>query len=126
MHDTLREAYERSELIDITTIGARTGSPRRIEIAFHHFDGTFYITGRPGRARDWLANLHANPEFTVHLKQSSGADIPATAAAITDPDERARILYRILVESWGNPTAKADHILPRWVEGAPLVRFDPI
>jgi hypothetical protein len=33
------------------------------------------------------------------------------------------VLYRILTESWDNEPAKAEHILPRWVNGAPLVEF---
>ena len=110
-------------MIDITTIGARSGAPRRIEIVFHHFDGEYFITGMLGRKRDWLANLKANPGFTVHLKKGLTVDLPATAAEISDPDDRARVLRRILIESWDNEPAKADHILPRWVEGAPLVRF---
>ena len=32
-------------------------------------------------------------------------------------------VYRILTESWGNEPSKAENILPRWVEGAPLVHF---
>ena len=123
MYDELKTAYERGELIDITTIGAKSGNAHRIEMGFHHFDGTFYLTGRPGRKRDWLANVIANPEFTVHLKQSMTADIAVRGSEVTDPDERSRIMYRILVESWGNPIAKADHILDRWAEGAPLASF---
>jgi hypothetical protein len=65
----------------------------------------------------------ANPQFTVHLKDDVIADIPATARLIVDEDERAAILYRILTESWDNEPAKARHILPRWVEDAPLVEF---
>ena len=123
MQDALAQAYNNGELIDITTIGARSGNSHRIEMGFHHFDGSFYLTGRPGRGRDWLANLKANPEFTVHLTQSTRADIAASATEVTDADERASVLYRILIESWGNPKSKADHILQRWVDGAPLVEF---
>ncbi len=110
-------------MIDITTVGARTGVHRRIEINFVHLDGSYYITGRPGNRRDWLANLKANPAFTVHLKRGLTADIAAEAEEITDEDQRADVLYRILTESWGNEPSKADHILPRWVTGAPLVEF---
>ena len=109
---------------DITTTGARTGVPRRLEIVFHHFDGEYFITGKPGFKRDWLANLKANPEFILHLKRGVRADVSAAATPITNPEERAAVLYRILTESWGNPPEKADHILDRWVSSAPLVRFD--
>ena len=46
--------------IDITTLGARTGIPRRIEIWFHRVDGRWYLTGMPV-PRNWYANLRAHP-----------------------------------------------------------------
>ena len=117
-------ALEAGGLCDITTVGARSGRPRRIEIVFHHFDGQYFITGRPGAKRDWLANLTANPEFTLHLKGVREVDLDAKAEVIADDEARAEVLYRILTESWGNEPSKANHILPRWVVGAPLVKFD--
>lgn len=117
-------ALEAGGLCDITTVGARSGQPRRIEIVFHHFDGQYFITGRPDTKRDWLANLIANPEFTLHLKGGLEADLDAKAEAITNDEQRAEVLYRILTDSWDNEPSKADHILPRWVAGAPLVKFD--
>ncbi|NNC74645.1 MAG: nitroreductase family deazaflavin-dependent oxidoreductase [Acidimicrobiia bacterium] len=123
MDTAIKSALDRGGVIDITTVGAKSGTHRRIEIVFHHFDGSYYITGKPGIKRDWLANLNANPGFTVHLKGALTADLSASAAAIVDEEERAKVLYRILTESWGNEPAKADHILPRWVNDAPLVEF---
>ena len=69
MDDAVRQALERDTLIDITTTGRRTGQPRRIEIWFHYQDGRILITGSPG-ARDWYANMAADPHFTWHFKQS--------------------------------------------------------
>ena len=122
MDTTVENALQRGGVIDITTFGAKTGTPRRIEINFHHFDGSYYITGQPGRKRDWLANMRTNPKFTVHLKHGL-ADISAEAEEITGEERRGEVLYRILTESWNNVPAKAEHILPRWVKGAPLVEF---
>lgn len=76
--------------IDITTIGRRSGLPRRIEIWFLNVGGTIYITGSPG-TRDWFANLVANPRFIFHLKESTAADLPATATVVHDVDERHRV-----------------------------------
>jgi deazaflavin-dependent oxidoreductase (nitroreductase family) len=123
MDAAVKDSLDRGGVIDITTFGAKTGKPRRIEINFHHLTGNYYITGQPGRKRDWLANLKANPSFTVHLKHGVTADVEAEAELITDEDQRADVLYRILTESWDNVPAKAEHILPRWVKGAPLVEF---
>lgn len=99
MDATTEHALQNDRLIDITTIGAKTGTPHRIEIAFHNFDGTLYISGRPGK-RDWYANLVAHPQFTIHLKQSTQADLAATATPITDAAARKPILSKI-VEKWG-------------------------
>ena len=92
MDDDIKEALQgRDVVIDITTTGRRTGQPRRIEIWFHNIDGRIITTGQPG-PRDWLANLIANPEFTLHLKGDVKADLPATARVITDPEERRAIM----------------------------------
>lgn len=123
METAVKSALDRGGVVDITTLGAKSGMDRRIEINFITLDGNHYITGNPGRKRDWLANMKANPEFTIHLVHGLSADLQAEATEITSQEERADVLYRILTESWGNPTAKADHLLPRWVEGAPLVEF---
>jgi deazaflavin-dependent oxidoreductase (nitroreductase family) len=80
--------------IDITTLGARTGTPRRIEVWFHRVDGRWYLTGMPV-PRSWYANLRVNPRFTVHLKHGVTADLPATAAPVDEPTRR-RVITAIL------------------------------
>jgi hypothetical protein len=126
MDDEITAALTGGGIADITTVGRKTSKPRRIEIAFHHLDGEWFLTGKPGIARDWLANLLAEPRFTLHLKRGVEADVPAAAEPITDPDERAAVLFRILTESWDTEPEKARAVLPRWVEGSPLVRFRPV
>ncbi len=123
MDPSIEQALKRGGLADITTTGRKSGQPRRIEIVFHSLDGDRYITGSPGRKRDWLANLGTNPEFTLHLKGGVQADVLATAQVLTDPDDREAALRRILLESWDNPPEKVDHIIGRWVATAPLIRF---
>jgi deazaflavin-dependent oxidoreductase (nitroreductase family) len=100
MDDRIRRGLSRGHLIDITTTGRRTGRPRRIEVVFHNFGGRIYISGMPG-PRAWYANLVANPSFTFHLKGPVKADLPATARAITDPDERRRV-FGDIVKVWRN------------------------
>ena len=80
---------------------SEVGPTRRTEIYFHQFDGKFYLTGRPGFKRDWVANIVANPDFTLHLKHGVNADVAVHGEPEPDPEERARILYRALTESWG-------------------------
>jgi deazaflavin-dependent oxidoreductase (nitroreductase family) len=92
--DAIAAAIRQGGIIDITTTGKRSGSPRRIEIVFFYFDERIYISGAPGR-RAWLANLHADPHLTFHLKRGVKADLPATARIITDEAERRPILERV-------------------------------
>jgi deazaflavin-dependent oxidoreductase (nitroreductase family) len=101
MESAVKEAMDRGGLADITTIGRKTGEGRRIEIYFHQFDGAYYLTGKPGRPRDWSANIIANPEFTLHLKKDVTADVVVVGEPEPDREERAHILRRALIESWG-------------------------
>ena len=89
----IRTALARGGTIDITTVGRKSGKPRRLEIVFHNIDGRIYISGTPTPTRrSWLANLEANPRFTFHLKGAAPADLPATARIIDKETERRRIL----------------------------------
>jgi deazaflavin-dependent oxidoreductase (nitroreductase family) len=102
MDDRIRSALFRSQVIDLTTTGRRTGRPRRIEIFLHEKDGLLFISGMPraDRTRDWIYNVGADPRVVVHLKQSVVADIPATARVITDPDERQPLIADA-AKRWG-------------------------
>lgn len=117
MDAKIKEALEKDRVIDITTTGRKTGAPRRIEIWFHNLDGKLYITGRPGRTRDWYRNMVAHPDFTFHLKNTVQADIPATATPITDVAARREVLARLL------PRMNMDDQLEEWVANSPLVEL---
>jgi deazaflavin-dependent oxidoreductase (nitroreductase family) len=99
--DHVRTALHRSQTIDLTTIGRRTGRQRRIEIFLHDEDGRLFISGMPraDRTRDWIHNIRAEPRVVVHLKHAVAADLPATAREITDPDER-RPLIQAAAKRW--------------------------
>ncbi len=102
MNDQIRRALSHPGLIDITTTGRRSGEPRRIEIVYHVFDERIYISGMPraDRRRSWLANLDADPQLTIHLKNGPVADVPATARIIDEPAERRAVLERIIATAW--------------------------
>jgi deazaflavin-dependent oxidoreductase (nitroreductase family) len=103
MDDTIRRALDQGHRIDITTIGRRTGTPRRIELVFHNLDGRIVISGIPfpGRTRGWIYNLEADPRITIHLKGPvAHADLEGTARVITDPAER-RALLNGVARNWG-------------------------
>ena len=110
----ISEALRKDRTIDIITIGAKTGLPRRTEIWFTNLNGRIIICGTPNAEdkkgeytpRDWLANLRAQPNFTFCLKESVQMELPAKAVEIVDPQDRREIMsapetkwYRDQVES---------------------------
>ena len=119
------EATMADHTVHITTIGAKSNEPRRIEIWFHNVDGTVYLTGLPG-PRDWYANLLAHPHFTFHLTHGVRADLPATGVPVTDPAERARLFDAIITgidDLYARRGSDRRVAHPdRWVAGSPLVR----
>jgi deazaflavin-dependent oxidoreductase (nitroreductase family) len=115
LDEKVRGALSKGGVIDITTVGRRSGQPRRIEIVFHNIEGRMYISGQPSpRRRSWLANLDARPDFTVHLKGAVRADLPAKARIIENDAERRRVLAPI-AKAW----KRSD--LDRMVRESPLI-----
>ena len=113
--EKVRSALARGGTIDITTVGRASGRPRRIEIVFHNIDGRIYISGIPSpRRRSWLANLEAQPAFTLHLKGAVRADLPARARIIDDEAERRRILPAV-ARNWRRNDVE------RMVQQSPLI-----
>jgi hypothetical protein len=104
--------------IDITTNGRLSGELRRIEIWFLNIDGLIYITGTPG-PRDWFANLLADPSLIFHLKETTTADLPAQATAVTDPDERSQVFAASSASWYLHQGDSLDSLL----NDAPMVRL---
>jgi deazaflavin-dependent oxidoreductase (nitroreductase family) len=115
MDEQIQRELARGRTADITTIGRKSGQPRRIEIWYHNLDGRIYLTGTPG-TRDWYANLVANPALTLHLKERLHADLPARAVPIVEPDAKRAILSRIL-HNINRPASE----LETWIARSPLV-----
>lgn len=111
----------RLRTVDITTTGARTGEPRRIEIWYHRVDGRWWITGTPGHPRAWLANLEADPSLVLHLKQDVAADLPATARVVRDPAERREVLTGLIAGMPDGIGVRMD--LDEMVGSAPLIEL---
>ena len=114
MDPAARDALRRSQTIDITTTGRRSGEPRRIEIAIHPIGGRLWISGIPSRRRRaWIHNLEADPRLTVHLKGDVRADLPARARVVTDEAERRSVLTYI-ARIWRRPDVDS------------MVRYSPL
>lgn len=127
MDDAVRRALEigpdstrEDRLVDITTYGAKTGEPRRIEIVFRRLDGHWYLTGTPG-PRSWYANLRKNPRLIFHLKHNVVADLPATARPITTDTERRQVLPPLVAEVQAIRGGELD--VADWLARSPLVEL---
>ena len=119
MEPALAAALHRSQVIDLTTTGRRSGEPRRIELFLHDLDGRLFISGMPSpRKRDWLLNVEAQPHVTVHLKRGVVADVPALARVVEDPAER-RPLIEAAAARWGR------HDVERMMQQSPLIEIAP-
>ncbi len=114
----IQTALARDMTIDITTTGRRSGKQRRIEIWFLNVGGAIYITGSTGR-RDWYANLMANPDFVFHLKESTTADLVATATVVSEHDER-RSVFEAATAKW----YRDQEPLERLIADAPVLEIN--
>ncbi|MDT0165478.1 nitroreductase family deazaflavin-dependent oxidoreductase [Actinotalea sp. AC32] len=120
MKASLEQALHRSQVVDLTTTGRRTGQPRRIEIFLHDLDGRLFISGMPFPAkRRWLLNVEADPHVVVHLKHGVVADVPAVARVVEDPAER-RPLIEAAARRWGRDD------VDRMMEQSPLIELTPV
>lgn len=125
MNEKIREALKKDRTIDIVTIGAKSGLPRRIEIWFTNVGGRVIICGTPNAKggkgpytpRHWLANLRAHPEFTFCLKESLRMELPARAVEIVDPEDR-RFLMSAPETKWYRDQGNSIDDL---VRGSPIV-----
>lgn len=121
------EALNKDKTIDIITIGAKSGLPRKIEIWFTNVSGRIIICGTPNAKglkgqyspRDWLANLRKNPEFTFCLKESIQVELPARAVEIVDPIERRIIMSAPETQWYRDQVESIDEL----VDGSPIVEI---
>jgi hypothetical protein len=121
----IQDALQNDLTIDIITIGAKTGLPRRIEIWFTNVNGRIIICGTPNAKgekgqyspRDWLANLRAHPDFTFCLKESIRIELPATAVEIVDPDDRRYLMSAPETKWYQDQVDSVDEL----VNGSPIV-----
>lgn len=131
MDETIRRAIEitpassaRQRTIDITTIGAKSGRSRRIEVWFYRAFGEIYLSTTPAR-RDWYANIVANPDFTFHVKNGARADLRAHGTPVRDEETRRRVFSFIIddLNQPRNPAGLPQPVPPlsAWMSGSPLI-----
>jgi len=106
---------------DVSTIGRRSGTVRRIEIWYVVIDGQIVLTGTPG-SRSWLANLRDHPEAVLHLRDPS-RDVAVVAREVTDPARRRRVAEEAgRLQPW---YADQPYSIDDWVADSPMVVLEP-
>lgn len=116
MNEAIRKALDEDNLVDITATGRKSGEPRKFEIMLRRYEGKYYIAGRP-EPKGWYANMIANPDITLHLKQSVQAELPAIAHDVQGAVERRQLFQHF----FGASEMMDD--LDQWVERAKLIEI---
>ena len=98
--DGLRRTLRESFAVRVSHRGRRTGIQRVLESTFT-WDGGLrvYLSGYPGR-RDWVANMAADPNVTLHTVEGRPRyDVPVKARLLRGRDERTDHVLDF-VERW--------------------------
>ncbi len=112
--------------IDITTVGARTGRLRRIEVWFYRVDGQIYLSTIPHGVAGTRTSCATRRSRST--SNTACADLPAIGTPVRDPQLRAAVSRSIIadLDQPSNPAGIPQPVEPleEWMAGSPLVRVD--
>ena len=97
----------------LTTIGRRSGTPRRTPLIYREVDGEYVIVASKGGSPShpaWYLNLVDNPDVQIQVKDEEFAG----RVRIADEAERAK-LWPLMAQEWpdyDNYQAKTDRQIP--------------
>jgi deazaflavin-dependent oxidoreductase (nitroreductase family) len=105
-------AFEGTELLLLTTTGARSGQPRLSPLSCRRVDGKLFIIAGYGGADinpAWVHNLRADPRAHVELADES---FDVTARELS-PAERADIIPKVTaISAFAEFQAKTSRLIP--------------
>ena len=78
-----------SVIADLTTVGRKTGRPRKVELRFLYLNGNFYASSSKIAGKHWCQNIIKNPLVEINAK---GARISCSAKQVSDEQLRRKIL----------------------------------
>ena len=78
-----------SVVADLTTIGRKTGQPRRVELRFIYYRGCFYASSTRVEGKHWCLNMLHNPQVELKVK---GETLACVAKQVVDEELRKNIL----------------------------------
>ncbi|WP_422749688.1 nitroreductase family deazaflavin-dependent oxidoreductase [Mycobacterium sp. WMMD1722] len=105
--------FEGSDLVLLTTVGARSGQPRISPLVYFDIDGRILIAGSFGgspKAPAWVHNLRARPEVRVEI----GDDSYDARARELPHDERDALYPRVVEKApqFGEYQSKTTRVIP--------------
>jgi deazaflavin-dependent oxidoreductase (nitroreductase family) len=113
----------------LRTRGRHSGRARYVALDYLLDEGSVYCLAGFGPETHWFLNLRQEPSVEVLLP---GRAFIGQAEEVTDPDERARVVPRLVracglpgFAIGGNPWTLGDERILAAVDGVPLVRIRP-
>ncbi|OBI93181.1 nitroreductase family deazaflavin-dependent oxidoreductase [Mycobacterium asiaticum] len=105
--------FENSDILLLTTTGAKSGQPRLSPLAYFRVDGKLIIIGSFAGADfdpGWVHNLRANPQAHIEV----GTDAFDVTARELPPAEREEIFPKIVAAAPGfaEYQAKTSRVIP--------------
>lgn len=102
-----------SDLVLLTTVGAKSGQPRISPLVYFDIDGRILIAGSYGgspKAPAWVHNLRARPDVRVEI----GEDSYDAQARELPRDERDALYPRVVQKApqFGDYQAKTARVIP--------------
>jgi len=73
----------------LTTIGRKSGLPRRTPLQYEEYESVYYVASARGVKADWFCNVQANPRVEVQIHERC---IQGLAEPIVDPERIADFL----------------------------------
>lgn len=95
---TPAEAAAKEREVTLTTVGRKSGKPRKVTIWISTDGRRLFIRSGQGMKRDWPQNLTARGEATLHLGDQT---IKVKPRQVTDPDE-ARAVSQLVRNKYGS------------------------
>lgn len=74
---------------DLTTIGRKSGAPRKVELRLLFYKGSFYATSTRVQGKHWCQNLLANGAVDITVK---GEKLACLGTQVSDETLRREVL----------------------------------
>jgi deazaflavin-dependent oxidoreductase (nitroreductase family) len=112
----------------LTTIGRRTGLPRKTLLPCGRRDGEIVVVSTYGWRSDWIRNLRKNPQVKV---SRDGAEVSGVAEVVEDVERKRRIISEnplvippfaaVRAIAFGPMRPLTTAFLRRWVTSRPVI-----